>query len=359
MPTGKYIAVIGAGTAGSAAAIRLRQLGHRVLLIERSETSDLQIGESVPGAILRPLQTLGFRSLEDLLSPEEFRKCPAIASSWGDDEWYFKDSFRNPEGGGWQILRHRFDVKLRKRALEMGCEWLEGSFERLETGKNQPQLVIRKPGGSTETISVESIIDSSGRNSKLINQLNIKKNRSHEQAAVYTWLKIPGDALPVSKLKTEEKGWWYTSLLPDELRVVSFHCLPETAREYQRNPELFAATLNATGMLPQSVSAGQFVKPLQARDASTALASKICGANWVAVGDAALSFDPISAQGIFFALYSAIRGAEALVSENRAFPQAYEAQVRQIAHTNNSLRMQYYTSELRYLETPYWKQYFR
>ena len=354
----KVIAVIGAGTSGSAAAIRLRQLGYKVVLIERSNTTALQIGESVPGAIIRMLQTLGFNSMDDLLSGDEFRVCPAVSSSWGDDEWYYKDGFTNPEGGGWQVLRHQFDANLRKQALALGCEWLNASFEQLDESPEGFTLHLRKLDGSRTAINAKLIVDSSGRNSKIINQLKIEKKSSAEQAAVYSWARVPNDEMQASRVKTVKNGWWYTSLLPGDLRVVSFHGLLQDIRAYQRDPAGFLAAFNEAKLLNQEILPDHLQSSIQACDASTSLSTQVFGKNWIAVGDAALSFDPISAQGIFFALYSAIRGAEALVSSDQTLLTNYRTQIEQIATTNNAMRMRYYTSELRYMNESYWKQYF-
>ncbi|HEY2925983.1 FAD-dependent oxidoreductase, partial [Piscinibacter sp.] len=42
------VCVIGGGPAGSASAIRLAQLGHRVVLVERAPRGRAHVGESLP-----------------------------------------------------------------------------------------------------------------------------------------------------------------------------------------------------------------------------------------------------------------------------------------------------------------------
>ena len=50
-------------------------------------------------------------------------------------------------------------------------------------------------------------------------------------------------------------------------------------------------------------------------DASPCILSRAAGNGWIAVGDAAMSFDPIASQGLFNALSSALAAAGLLLSE--------------------------------------------
>jgi hypothetical protein len=50
-------------------------------------------------------------------------------------------------------------------------------------------------------------------------------------------------------------------------------------------------------------------------DASACILSQAAGNGWIAIGDAATSFDPISSQGLFNALSSALAAAGLLLSE--------------------------------------------
>ena len=36
------------------------------------------------------------------------------------DNWTYNDAIKNPENGGWHILRHKFDAALRELALKNG-----------------------------------------------------------------------------------------------------------------------------------------------------------------------------------------------------------------------------------------------
>lgn len=55
-------------------------------------------------------------------------------------------------------------------------------------------------------------------------------------------------------------------------------------------------------------------------DASACLLSEAAGEGWIAVGDAAMAFDPIASQGLFNALSSALVATGALLSADRLSP---------------------------------------
>lgn len=355
----KKIAIVGVGTAGSAAAIRLRQLGHEVYLIERNHKTTHTIGESIPGATSRLLHTLGFASLADLLPSDDFRANPAIAAAWGSDEWFYKDSFNNPEGGGWQIVRSVFDANLRQRAVELGAHLYTAKLNTIEKEGTCYTLTYKKEDQKVEVLDqLDGIIDASGRSATVLRKFDIDHNKFQIQMAVFGWFKILEEAKEISLLKSTPQGWWYCSLLPNKERVIVFHGLPNKIAQYQKDPELFIKDFNQAKILETKVTSEHLITQLHTRDASFSVAQQCIGDNWLAIGDAALGFDPISSQGIFFALYSAIRGAEALASGDYFALENYNNQISQIAQKNHDLRMQYYTAELRYHHEAYWKQYF-
>lgn len=355
----KRIAIVGAGIAGSAAAIRLKQFGHEVFLIDRKEIVPFNIGESIPGATLRLLKTLGFQQMEDLLPPQYFRSNPVTASSWGCEKWFHKDGIYNPEGGGWQIDRSQFDNALRSKAVNAGSKLVMARMEKIEKKGSCFQLKLKTNTLKFQTLdNIECLIDASGRSSSVLRKFGIKHNRTQTQMAVFGWFQTPDEQNEISMLKSTSQGWWYTSLLPNQIRVIVFYGLPKDVACYQSHPELFLEAFNSTQILVTTVKSNHQLTKLNTRDASFSIAEQLNSTDWIAIGDAALGFDPISAQGIFFAIYSAIRGAEALISATQSAMENYRQNIYHIAHKNYSTQMQYYTAELRFQNEPYWKQYF-
>jgi flavin-dependent dehydrogenase len=80
------------------------------------------------------------------------------------------------------------------------------------------------------------------------------------------------------------------------------------------------------------------------------------GKAWLAVGDAAISFDPLATQGIHTALESGARGAQALlVSEvNPESWQAYAQYLQDLRQQQRQALLHQYLSENRWPEQEFW-----
>jgi flavin-dependent dehydrogenase len=168
-----------------------------------------------------------------------------------------------------------------------------------------------------------------------------------------------------TRIKSVENGWWYSSKLPDGNRVISFHGITDDIAKLTKSIPLFIDEANKSQVVPFTISATQILEGVVARNASSSKSSEVIGDNWLAVGDAALSFDPLSSQGIFFALYSGVRAAETIASilnspeHTSNFTSDYRLKVQNVFEANQNARKYHYTSERRFMHHPYWKQYLK
>ena len=82
--------------------------------------------------------------------------------------------------------------------------------------------------------------------------------------------------------------------------------------------------------------------------------------NQTAVGDAAFTLDLLSSQGIFFALYSGIRGARTILKiEAGAGPEAladYQEALERVFRSGVQTRFYYYSQESRFADQAYWQE---
>lgn len=359
------VVVLGNGPAGIAAACVLAQAGVDTVLVGQESGHQLKAGESLPGAALRLLRRLGIASLESLLTPDAFLGCSATVSAWGEEHWTYKDALYNPEGGGWHLLRHRFDAMLLAHARTQGVPTLFGHCHSLTPrGSGHRLTVSTAPAGEDRLTVIEAdfLIDATGRHCWAGRRLGARPVKLSQQLAAVGWLNgLHDDRDNSTRIKSVADGWWYSARLPQGLRVVAFHGLPRAVMALTRHPDAFRAACHASGVLPASLKAIPRPQKLNACDASVTLTPHAAGENWLAVGDAALSFDPLSSQGIFFALYSGIRGAEAALACLHQPAQAaqaradYHQQVMQVFAVNQQTRQLFYTRELRYRQHDYWQ----
>ncbi len=374
MTTPHYDVVIaGAGPAGCAAAIRLRQFDISVCLIDDVQDKIWKIGESLPGAAIRLLDRLGIQNLDQLLTPREYVACVANVAAWGTNDWTYNDAIRNPQSGGWHILRHRFDTALRQLALQKGV-----AFYTAKIGKITRNNAVETTTKTTYTIAFKTnkkqvprtiisqwLIDATGRSGAVLKQLNIKRWQFEEQFSAFAWLKPDStkNLTQTTRIKSVEHGWWYSTKLPDNTRIIAFYGLSNRVSDMVKSSEFFIAEANRSTLLEDPIAQEAILEGVAACNASTSLAQEVTGASWLAIGDAAFSLDPISSQGIFFALYSGIKGAETIATtlgknSNTAQTLAlYREQIKNVFLANQNSRTHFYTSELRYTTQVYWKQY--
>lgn len=366
--------VVGAGPAGCAAALALHRAGRRVCLVDDTPPGAApgpRVGESLPGAVARLLPQLGIAGLADLLPPADYRPCVANASVWGSDRWTYQDALRNPEGGGWHLNRAAFDAALRARTRAAGVPIYPARLRHLAAGpaatEAAPTHHLRldgaseQPGGDYPDLHTPWLVDATGRAAFVSRRLQGGRLRLDDQMAAVAWVPAaPHDHDAATRIRAVPGGWWYTALLPAGRRVICFHSLPATVAALVRSPAAFIAEFNAAALLPQPLALTT-PPPVRAVEAGIARARQAAEPGLLCVGDAALAFDPLAAQGLFFALYSGLQAGRTLAgclaapAEQPAALLDYQNQLDRVFQTNQRARTYFYASEGRYMQQAYWR----
>ncbi|HEY0372671.1 MAG TPA: tryptophan 7-halogenase [Thermoanaerobaculia bacterium] len=309
------VAIAGAGPAGSAAAIALARGGARVALHDRGVSR--AIGESLVPSASTLLAELGVldRFLADAHAP-----CYGNLSAWGTSELAEQDFIRSPYGHGWHLDRARFDAMLRDAARDAGAT-----------------LVDVLP-------DARMTIDATGRASAIARARGVRRV-THDQLiaffAVFT-TERQTDHDSRTLVESAPEGWFHTARLPNATRVVTFFTDEGPPRLPIESTVHVAAILADHGY----TQAG----PIRSADARSARLEHFHGDDWLAVGDAALSFDPLSSQGILAALYSGVKAANAVLSGEL---DAYSAALTSLWDAFVTNQKAYYAMETRW-RTPFW-----
>jgi flavin-dependent dehydrogenase len=170
-----------------------------------------------------------------------------------------------------------------------------------------------------------------------------------------------GDADSATLTESVPDGWWYTARLTLGRRVVAFHTdgdLPacQTARHRDGFYKLLEQTRHIKIRLSGYVIPEGFPVPLAA---GGRWLTKAFGDGWVAVGDAAQCYDPLSSQGLVHALES---GARAAFAVHRALDgdfrllHRYQTILELQRLRYERLRGQYYGLEQRWPDSAYWRR---
>ncbi|QGZ37781.1 flavin-dependent dehydrogenase [Pseudoduganella flava] len=352
------VAVIGAGPAGCALALNLAPF-HRVIVVDKGSAARRRVGESLPAAGGRLLRDMG---LADEFLAQGHTPCHVMRSSWGEGEVVEQDALRNLDGHGWHLDRARFDAWLVEVAARRGAATLRDT--RLLGVRGAPghwKLDLARAGRPVR-VRARALVDASGRDGVLARHVGGRRAPAGKLICGWVFGHDDGRAAGIAELHAEAEGWWYSAALPARRRLLAFYSDADL-------PAARAAH-SASGLLMRMANVPQLrallVDHRFAADgdhgfcaAHGAALEQPAGDGWLAVGDAALAFDPLSSQGLFNALYTGLAGAEALhrhlQGDLAALPQ-YADELARVQRTYAARLDACYAHERRWPDSAFWRR---
>ncbi|MEZ4749913.1 MAG: tryptophan 7-halogenase [Bdellovibrionota bacterium] len=340
--------VVGGGPAGSVAAMRLAQLGAKVMLAHDplAPPSKAGVGESLPGAARPLLQALGLLAILE----KGHRTAYGTLSSWGEEALHTLDFIVDKNGTGWHLDRPRFDADLRTAASERGAIVLE---KRLSPPERHDSV-----WDFSEGIQSSFVIDATGRQGAIARGLGAKVQGEHELFAIYCFVETGETEESRTLMEAAPKGWWYTAPLPGNQALVVFHTDRENCKRLLSVPRLWKEQLSETLHLSERLSGLNKDVELLCTEAGSRLLSPFVGDAWLACGDAAMAFDPLSSQGLLNAIYTGMRGGEAVAGALQGIGlETYANRLDKIWESYRRHLDQMYALEQRWPEESFWKQH--
>ena len=355
------VAIVGGGPAGCATAIALAQDGvRRVLLVEATDYRAVRIGESIPPITARLLERLGVWSA---FVAEGHQRCLGSCSAWGSATLGYNDSLFNPLGPGWHLDRARFDAWLAGQAAERGTEiWLRTRLEACARGSAGIRLTVAREGGARQLVAAHFVVDATGVRSAVARRLGARRRTLDDLLCVIAFFTLPAatEMSQLTLLEAAPDGWWYAAKLPNRRVAVAF--AGETdfiKRAGLRAREPFLAALATTRHIAAQVS--ECRPPSDAPIACAApsfMLEPTAGDGWLAVGDAACAYDPISSQGIHKALTDGLAAADAIAAARHGSPTAlagYRGDQSARFGRYCATRSHFYGLERRWPASPFWR----
>ncbi|MGE3349510.1 MAG: NAD(P)/FAD-dependent oxidoreductase [Ramlibacter sp.] len=371
------VLVVGAGPAGAATALALAP--HcRVGLAGRAVPCGPRIGESLPAAARTLLADLG---LWDAFKAQGHRPAWSRVSLWGGPDESCHDAVFDPHGPGWHLDRARFDALLRQQAVLRGAVGLYPSelrdMHRASVGANRWRCLLQTPDGPREVLC-RLLVDATGRAARLVRQAGGDIVRMDRLVCLHAWLpphpQGPAARPGTTLIEADADGWWYSADLPSGGSVLAWHTdsdLPE-ARACGNAQALIARALQTqlirercTGYQqpladgPRYEGAGHGGLQLHIAPAHSQRARRAAGDDWLAVGDAALAFDPLASQGLMNGLYMGLAAAATatrhLAGDAHALPE-WAGHAAHIAGVYRANLARYYALESRWQGSSFWRR---
>lgn len=349
------VVIIGGGPAGTSTAIALAQSGQTVAILERSRYETVRVGETLPPAVRVLLSELG---VWERFQADGHVPSPGIISAWGSPEIYDNDFIFNPYGSGWHLDRRRFDAMLALAAEDAGASVYLST--RVVTCTQQPSgcwSIEAICDGQPIVFQADFLVEATGRASSLVGKPATKRIVYDKLIGVIKYFFSPvGDCRTL--VEASESGWWYSALLPDNNLVVAYMTDadllprgPQPADVWQERLQQVPHTLARI----ESCAANSSVKSIAAYSYQR---NCVADTQWLAIGDAASAFDPLSSQGISKALQSGQAAAKAIQASQSSCQSLneYAADVEKSFDKYLQARAAYYNREKRWSSSIFWQR---
>lgn len=358
------IVILGGGPAGLATAIAARRLtGASVLVAEAGPADRERVGESAAPALLVPLGQLG---LADRFRADGHAPCPGTASLWGRDRVGHNDALYDPMGPPWRLDRRRFDAMLAAAALEAGVDVLFGApFLRAARGPGGAGHRLRLGGtAGGQTVAAPLVVDATGPQARFARGAGARLLRDDSFLALVRFARISAGTMTwQTLLEAVADGWWYAARLPGDRAVVMLAADRAGVRRVS-DPAGWAAGLSGTRLIGPRL-AGLTLEPDGPPLLLPVHSGRLDtpgGRDWLAVGDAAASYDPIAAQGLYKALTDGVEAGRllaAMLSGQEAAGAGLVARAGAVAarHAEYAAnRAHLYGLETRWPRSPFWRR---
>ena len=347
------VAIIGGGPGGSATAISLRAHAPSlsVVLIEASHYDGVRVGETLPPPARSILDHLKVWDEFCRLSPREVF---GTSAAWGSRVPADNDFFYMPANTGWHLERNSFDAMLARVASERGAALILGTTL---DGVAQSDDGWRLTLSTGATLRARFIVDATGA-AVFARRFGARFECLDRLVGIVRFFQGSVDDSRLL-VETFEHGWWYTAGLPDGKRIAA--CMTDAdlvqhlklgqTQEWER-------TLASAPAVASRLRQCKPVSSLVIRSSASRRLEPAAGENWLAVGDSASRFDPLSSQGILKAMRGGIFASYAITSrlqrDDDSDLRRYRRYVSEEFKSYCETRTKYYRQEQRWPTSLFW-----
>jgi geranylgeranyl reductase family protein len=301
------VAIVGAGPAGAWAAHELARRGARVGLFDASHPREKPCGGGVTSRA-RALVAPALRMHAPSAVVIEGARFEASASHGAGVA--LEASGYGPASSLLVYSRETFDLALVRAAVEVGATWRTERVRHVEISRDGARLVT-----DSGTYRSDFLIGADGVNSLVRRRLS--RPFARRQLSLTTGVFAHGVSASeiVIRFVAQPQGYIWSFPRPGHLAVGI------SAQADETRPEPLRRILNdwmAEARLTNGAQLEPYSWPIPSLNAADLAREPVSGPRWLLVGDAGGLVDPMTREGIYFALRSGELAAEALATGDRS-----------------------------------------
>jgi flavin-dependent dehydrogenase len=352
--------IIGAGPAGCSCAVSLLNAGlSNVTIIDNSKGGKFHIGESIPPDMNILLRQLG---IYESFIKEGHEPCYGSCSYWGSPLRGYNDSMLSPHGHGWHLDRSKYNQFLITESSKKGARIINDATylgsKKIQAGY---QIEYQKKLEAKKFIGADFVVDATGSRGVFASDRGSYKIKGNSLVCVGLRFKNKGqrEVSKLTHLESVEHGWWYAARIPGNYILVTFYTIAAVVKSLELHKlesffNLLAAAPNTSNLLSQMEPVENKVRGFKA--ASFCL-NTMTGPDWLAIGDTATTYDPITSQGITKATTHGARAAEIIghyFAGSKDALEQYEKEVKDQYKYYLDSRNYFYNLEKRWPQSQFW-----
>lgn len=337
------IVIAGSGPAAAACAIGLARLGEKVIVVGEPRRFDAV--EGVTARTLAALQGLGLDQALQAFAPPSPRRA----------RWLGVESAANQEC---LLDRRRFDQGLLDDLERLGIALVRGRISEVRSAPGRHQLDVDTAAGRQQ-VEGRFLVEARGRQAPAG---GLPRVRGPETVSLLQYWQGPAQAAH-SAVESLPDGWAWMAAMGDGRRYlqltldVATAALPAKKELAAYCRQRFAAIDSAAPFLADASAQGE----PYARTSTTLLNEVLAGEDWLRIGDAAMAVDPLSGNGIFQALSSALQAPAVIATllhdpERAALARSFHQQrIEQLFYRFARIGRDFHAQETRWAEQAFWQ----
>lgn len=350
------IVVIGGGPAGSVCARQLSHLGHDVVLVERRNGSRSRLGETCGPGTRRLLEGVCGLSLPRATH----RLFPAFHSAWGSGALDGRRvEFWHAEKG-LVLDRRAFDDWLLGSAEAAGVTVLRGCHVAGGRSTGAEWILSGLAGGQERELVASFVVEATGARARTVLLPDV--TRFFTDALVCVSVELPEHASeePGVLVESCRAGWWYAVRLPNGQRMAALFTDADLVEPAKNRLSWLKTLLRETAHVRRLADPLPHDLRIDVCNARTSVRNVFWRKNWVSIGDATWSLDPLSGTGIERAIRDGIEVASS-ISRAMISGDIEPLRIHALSRANDfrsSLVAQrrYYSVETRWSDGIFWRR---